>query len=74
VDEAYVVAAVLVASDGHAEDVTIIHDPGYGFGDASKQCAMHQQYVPGRNAGGVAIESRTKPFRIHYSRPRPAGE
>jgi len=74
VDDAVVLLQVLVAPDGHAEGVTILRDPGYGFGEVARGCAMTKRYIPGRDARRTAIESRTMPFRMHYSRPKPAGE
>lgn len=72
VDEAYVVLQVVVAPDGHAKDVTVIRDPGFGFGETARQCAFLKKYAPARDANGTDIEGKTKPFRVHFSRPAPS--
>ncbi len=68
VDEAYVLLQVLVGPDGHAKEVTILSDPGNGFGEATRQCALRKNYAPARDASGNSVEGTTKPFRVHYSR------
>jgi hypothetical protein len=68
IGSAVVVARVLVASDGTAEDVEILRDPGHGFADAARECAMKQLYVPARDAEGNTIRGRTRQFVIRYAR------
>jgi outer membrane biosynthesis protein TonB len=68
IDSAAVVARVLVAADGTAEDVEILRDPGHGFAEAARECAMKQLYVPARDADGNPIRGRTRRFLIRYAR------
>jgi hypothetical protein len=72
IDEAYVVLQVVVAPGGFAKEVTVIRDPGYGFGETARQCALLKKYAPARDANGTDVEGTTKPFRVHFSRPPPS--
>ena len=67
-DSAVVVARVVVRPDGSAEDVEILRDPGHGFGDAARSCALKQLYVPARDAEGNVVAGKTRPFLIRYMR------
>ena len=59
---------VIVRPDGHARSVTVMNDPGYGFGTWAKQCAMRNTYVPALNAAGDPVEQTTPPFNIRFER------
>jgi periplasmic protein TonB len=60
VDEAYVTVQVAVGPDGRAKTVTVMSDPGHGFGREARLCAMRETYT-------TAL-GQTKAFRIHFER------
>jgi biopolymer transport protein ExbD len=68
IDSAVVLVQVLVGPKGAVERVDVISDPGHGFGDAARLCAMTQTYRPAHDPSGVAIRAKTKPIRIRYER------
>ena len=52
--------AVTVGPDGSALDVRVLSDPGSGFGQEARQCALSKlskKYVPALNREGVPIAS-----------------
>lgn len=67
VDDAYVMLKVHIGADGTADDVTVVKDPGNGFGRAAKQCALHQRHTPALDHDGNSIASNL-PVRVHFSR------
>lgn len=68
VDQAYVMIQVKVKPDGSPENVTIVQDPGKGFGREARKCAMRKKYANGLDADGNAIGGMTKPFRVRFER------
>jgi hypothetical protein len=70
VDSAAVVLKVIVDAIGHATAVTIMTDPGYGFGEAARACAATATYDPGREADGGAVTSVLM-MRVRFERPSP---
>ena len=68
IDEAYVTLQVVVGADGHAKKVTVVQDPGHGFGRLANQCAMRETYNTQLDHDGNAVEGQTKPFRVHFVR------
>jgi biopolymer transport protein ExbD len=68
IDSAAVLVMVTVGANGKAEQVRILDDPGSGFGEAARQCAMARSYRPARDANGQPIRGSTAPFRIRYQR------
>jgi outer membrane biosynthesis protein TonB len=67
VDQAIVEITVMVGGDGRAKKVTVLKDPGSGFGNQARQCAMRMAYNPGLDkAGQPAAISAT--FRIRFTR------
>jgi periplasmic protein TonB len=59
--------AVTVASDGRARSVTVLKDPGFGFGKAARTCAMRMPYTAGLNAAGQPVE-QTFSFTVRFTR------
>jgi protein TonB len=47
---------VTVRPDGRASGVTIVNDPGFGFGKAARACGLRNVYSPALNAEGKPIE------------------
>jgi periplasmic protein TonB len=68
IDEAYVSVQVTTKSDGTAEKVTVLSDPGHGFAREARQCAMRERYNSALDHDGNAIGGVTKAFRIHFER------
>lgn len=68
VDEAIVDLRVEVSETGRAEDVTVLRDPGLGFGEAARVCAMNASYDPGLDDQGSPIRATIQRFRIRFDR------
>ena len=68
IDDAYVTVQVSVKPNGHAERVTVLNDPGHGFGREARLCAMRETYNAAFDREGNAIPGETKAFRIHFER------
>ncbi|HVH42744.1 MAG TPA: biopolymer transporter ExbD [Labilithrix sp.] len=68
VDSAVVVIQATISESGAAEDVTVLSDPGNGFGEAARSCATKQYYKPGIDAEGRPLRTTTKPFRVRFER------
>jgi protein TonB len=67
-DEAAVRIVVRVRADGSAERVSVLNDPGHGFGAAAISCAMSQRYQPALDSQGLNTASNTPPFVIRFRR------
>lgn len=68
IDQAFVLIQVKVKPDGSPENVTVVQDPGHGFGREARKCAMRKKYSQGLDADGNAIGGMTKPFRVRFER------
>ena len=68
VDQAFVMISVKVKPDGSPENVSVIQDPGHGFGREARKCAMRKKYSQGLDADGNAVGGQTKPFRVRFER------
>ncbi|HVR18945.1 MAG TPA: energy transducer TonB [Polyangiaceae bacterium] len=62
-----VTIAVTVGADGRAKSVTVLKDPGFGFGKAARTCAMRMPYTPALSSAGKAIE-QTFSFAVRFVR------
>jgi periplasmic protein TonB len=58
---------VTVNTDGRAKAVTILSDPGSGFGNHARQCAMRRTFKPGLDKSGQAVVSSTPPFTVRFT-------
>jgi protein TonB len=67
INQAKVTLAVIVSPDGRGRTVTVVKDPGFGFGKAARACALRAAYSPGLNAAGQAIEQTTT-FTVRFTR------
>jgi protein TonB len=47
---------VTVTSDGKPRTVTVLKDPGFGFGRAARACALRNSYSPALDAFGKPVE------------------
>jgi biopolymer transport protein ExbD len=68
IDSAVVLLRSKVDAEGQATHVSVITDPGHGFGAAAVACAMREKYQPARDTNGRAIAGETKPFRVRFER------
>jgi protein TonB len=68
IDQAFVIIQVKVKPDGLPENVTVVQDPGHGFGREARKCAMRKKYSQGLDVDGNAIAGTTKPFRVRFER------
>lgn len=68
VDEQTVVVRARVRSDGRAEGVEILSDPGFGFAEAARLCALRTRFEPARDARGRSVAASSPPIRVHFFR------
>ena len=68
IEEQTVLIRVVARSDGTAEAVTVLADPGHGFGDAASDCARRARFLPARNSKGDAVRATSPPIRVRFSR------
>lgn len=68
IDNAVVALTVTVGPDGRAKSVTILKDPGNGFGQATRACAFRKQFAPALDLAGNPITMSTAPFTVRYVR------
>jgi protein TonB len=67
VNSAKVHVVVTVAPDGRARTVTVVKDPGFGFGKAARTCAMRKAYASALDASGKPIE-QTFSVNVRFTR------
>ncbi len=67
IDEAYVTVQVDVRPDGTPGAVTVVSDPGNGFGREARRCALGKSFQPALDHDGNAIAG-TKKVKVHFSR------
>ncbi len=58
----------VVGVDGRATSVEILSDPGHGFGAAALRCAKSARFDPALDAQGRAIQARSPPIRVRFTR------
>lgn len=68
IDQAYVMIQVKLKADGSPESVTVLQDPGHGFGREARKCAMRKQFSGALDADGNPVAGTTKPFRVRFER------
>jgi protein TonB len=68
VDDATVLIVARVRPDGTPESVSIVKDPGQGFGRAARACAMSQRYAAAEDYEGHSVLATTAPFRVRFTR------
>lgn len=67
IDDAYVTIEVRVRPDGTAETVSILQDPGHGFGREARKCALREKYNSALDIDGNAIPGASR-VRFHFQR------
>jgi periplasmic protein TonB len=68
IDQAFPTIQVAVAADGSPTHVTILSDPGHGFGRAAVRCAMQQHFSTALDHDGNPIAGMTKSVRVRFER------
>jgi protein TonB len=68
IDEQTVVLRVVVDSDGGPRSVTVLADPGHGFGPAAAACAMRTRFTPAHGHSGEPIGAASPPIRVRFTR------
>lgn len=68
VDSATATIVVTVGEDGSPRSVSVVSDPGSGFGRAARQCALSRRYVAGLDRDGNATTATTPPIRVRFTR------
>jgi periplasmic protein TonB len=68
IDEQTVILQVVVDRTGAAATVTVLADPGHGFGSTAAACAMRTRFTPARNRSGEPVRSTSPPIRVRFSR------
>jgi periplasmic protein TonB len=63
-----VTLVVTVGPDGRPKKVSVLNDPGFGFGRVARQCAMRKTYNAGLDRAGNAITTTTPPFTVRFVR------
>jgi protein TonB len=67
-DSAVAVIVVTVRPDGSPQGVSVVQDPGSGFGRAARKCALGRKYQAGLDKDGSPTTANTPPIRVKFSR------
>jgi protein TonB len=59
--------SIVVDSRGTAERVTVLSDPGHGFGAAARRCARDKRYIPAQGSDGRGVRD-TLVVRVRFVR------
>ncbi|MES1173717.1 MAG: energy transducer TonB [Myxococcales bacterium] len=68
IDSAVVQLTVTVGPNGRAKSVTILRDPGNGFGQSARNCAFRKTFNTALDRAGTAITMSTAPFTVRFTR------
>jgi outer membrane biosynthesis protein TonB len=68
IDSAVVQLTVTVGTNGRAKSVTVLRDPGNGFGQSARSCAFRKQFTPALDSTGTPITMSTAPFTVRFTR------
>jgi periplasmic protein TonB len=68
IDEALATIVVTVRPDNSVLSVTVVKDPGHGFGRAARMCALGRHFSAGLDRSGAKITATTPPLVIRFSR------
>jgi protein TonB len=67
-DNAVATIVVTVRPDGTPQSVSVLADPGAGFGRAARMCALGKRFQPGLDKDGNATTAQTPPIRVRFAR------
>jgi protein TonB len=68
IDEARASIVVTVRPDGTPLSVSIVSDPGHGFGRAARMCALTRRFTPALDKAGQPITGSTVPINVRFTR------
>jgi protein TonB len=68
VNEKQVLLRVAVRPDGQVTEVKVVSDPGLGFGQAARACALRTRFQPALDHSGQAIAAWSGPIRVRFIR------
>lgn len=68
VDFGVVKLVVTVGTDGRAKSVTVLADPGSGFGAHARKCALRRTFKPALDRSGQPTVASTAPFTVRFTR------
>ena len=68
IDSAVVLLSVTVGPNGRAKSVTVLRDPGNGFGRAVRSCAFRKPFTNALDRAGNPITMTTPPFTVRFTR------
>jgi protein TonB len=68
INEEVVTLVVTVTPEGRAKSVSVVKDPGHGFGKLARDCAMRKPFVAGLDSQGQPVTKTTPPFPVHFTR------
>lgn len=59
---------VVVRADGSPASVDVISDPGHGFAEAARSCALGMKYTAAIGSSGQPVEARSPLIRVLFKR------
>ncbi|HEY3496452.1 MAG TPA: hypothetical protein VGK73_17255, partial [Polyangiaceae bacterium] len=59
---------ITVSTQGRAKSVTVLSDPGFGFGRQARQCAFRKNYDAGLDVFGKPVEKSMAPLTVTFRR------
>ncbi|MFZ5890063.1 MAG: hypothetical protein ACOY0T_03265 [Myxococcota bacterium] len=68
IDNAVVMITVTVSPEGRAKNVTVLKDPGHGFGKLARDCAFRMPFAAGLDPTGKPTTKTTVPFPVRFRR------
>lgn len=70
IDQAVVTLYLVVRTDGTPSSVRVVNDPGHGFADAARRCALAKRYRPAFDRAGAPIVGAAF-MNVRFFRPPP---
>jgi protein TonB len=68
VDEQIVTLRARVDAEGRARSVSLLDDPGLGFGAAARACALQTRFSPALDRDGNPVAANSPPIRVRFTR------
>jgi periplasmic protein TonB len=68
IDEQTVTLRVRVDTAGRARSVSLLADPGSGFGAAARTCALQTRFSPALDREGNPVVANSPPIRVRFTR------
>jgi protein TonB len=68
INEQVVLLRVAVEPEGGVQSVKILADPGFGFGQAARTCALRTRFKPAQDEAGTPIFAWSSPIRVRFLR------